>query len=394
MLRRLLALLLTLFLAVPFLCAAEGADFPAEDADSPAMVRTGGSFVFVIRKDGKILGWGDNRKGQLGTSPAKLMLNPVPAADGLNGNDILDIQCGNENTLFLMKDGTVYTCGTYSRGTQGLGRLDHIVKTPTRIPELSDIVQITCGFGHNAALDRNGHIWIWGRNDYGQLGTGNKTSLFSPVMLDLEQITSVNCGGKFTLAQDAQGRLWGWGSNTYRVLEDSRKTAILTPLELSGFDGMEITAFSGGSDVAFFLDREGTLWGRGRNEYKQVGSPDAAWKTSPRLTRVAIPEKVAVVCAYSACTAALTDAGNVWIWGSASSGQVGNGSSPNGALPVCGWDQGDAVEIAMGSLISAFRAKDGTIRVSGYNKFGQLGNGNQKSVNRWSVNGVNVNDTD
>ena len=131
----------------------------------------------------------------------------------------------------------------------------------------------------------------------------------------------------------------------------------------------------------------------GRNEYKQVGSPDAAWKTSPQLTRVAIPEKVAVVCAYSACTAALSDKGNVWVWGSTSSGQVGNGTSPNGTLPVCGWDQGDAVEIAVGSLISAFRTKDGTVRVSGYNKFGQLGNGNQKSVNRWSANGVNVNDT-
>ena len=354
------------------------------------MVRNGGSFVYVIRRDGSIVGWGDNRRGQLGTVPAKLFLEPVPVADGLDGKDILDIQCGNENTLFLMKDGTVYTCGTSSRGTQGLGKLDGNVKTPTRIPGLEHIVQISCGFGHNAALDRDGHIWIWGRNDHGQLGTGGKAGAGEPVMLQMTDITAVNCGGKFTLAQDAAGQLWGWGSNEYRVLEDSRRQDITSPLLLEGFDGLSIVSFSGGSDCAFWLDDQGNLWGRGRNEYKQVGSSEAAWKVSPGLTRVEIPEKVAVVCAYSAATAALTENGNVYIWGSTSAGQLGNGTAPNGALPVLAWGNGDAVEIAMGSLISSVRTAAGDIFVSGYNAYGQLGDGTKRTSKVWYSNGTNV----
>lgn len=359
-------------------------------AEGAAMLRNGGSFVYAAREDGVILGWGDNRMGQLGTTPAKLLLTPREVADGLNAGDLKDIQCGNENTLFLKKDGTVYTCGTYSRGTQGLGRLDHTVKEPTQIPGLQGIVQISCGFGHNAALDADGHIWIWGRNDYGQLGLGDKSTRNRPEMLPLEGITAVNCGGKFTLAQDAEGNLWGWGSNTHQVLFATRKQAYLTPEKLEGFEGKRITAFSGGSDCAFWLDDEGTIWTRGRNEYKQLGSAAAAWKISGTLTTVDIPEKVREVCAYSAATAALTESGNVYIWGSVSAGQLGNGKHPNSALPVLVWDQGDAVQIAMGSLISSILTEDGRVYVSGYNAYGQLGDKTTSSSYSWVWNGTTV----
>ena len=103
-----------------------------------------------------------------------------------------------------------------------------------------------------------------------------------------------------------------------------------------------------------------------------------------------IPEKVRTVCAYSAATAALTESGNVWLWGSVSAGQLGNGEAPGASLPVQVWDGGDAAEIAMGSLISCVRTADGRIYVSGYNKYGQLGNGGKKSSRTWVWNGTSV----
>ena len=356
------------------------------------MLRNGGSFVYVVREDGGILGWGDNRRGQLGTTPAKLFLDPRPVADGIDGSELADIQCGNENTLFLKKDGTVWTCGTYSRGTQGLGRLDRIVKEPTRIPGLERIVQISCGFGHNAALDVDGRLWVWGRNDCGQLGLGDRSSRNTPVMLPLEGIASVTCGGKFTLAQDREGILWGWGTNAYQVLKAGKAEYVLQPERLAGLAEKTILSFAGGSDCAFFLDDQGVIWTRGRNEYKQLGSSAAAWKSSGELTTVDIPEKVRTVCAYSAATAALTESGNVYIWGSVSAGQLGTGKSPNGTLPVLVWSTGDAEEVAMGSLISSIRTRDGKIHVSGYNAYGQLGNGSKRSSNKWVWNGTTVGD--
>jgi len=48
----------------------------------------------------------------------------------------------------------------------------------------------------------------------------------------------------------------------------------------------------------------------------------------------------------------------------------------------------------MGSLISSIRTEDGAIYVSGYNKYGQIGNGTTRTIKTWTANGTNVNDTD
>ena len=379
-----------LALLILLACVAAGIA-PAESGTekfSPVLLRNGGSFLYLVREDGSIVGWGDNRKGQLGAEKTKLYTRPTYVATGIDGNDLRDIQCGNENTLFLMKDGTVYTCGTGAHGTQGLGKLDKSVKVPTQIPSLSRITKVACGFGHNIALDEDGHVWIWGRNDHGQLGTGNKKVLDTPAMMDLERIVNITCGGKFTMVQDEDGNIYGWGSNEYRVLEDSARKNIMTPMRLEGLDGHHIVDFAGGSDMAFWLDDEGVLWSRGRNENKQCGSRDGVWKVSPALTRVDIPEKVKTIIGYSSVPIVLTENGNVYVWGCTTNGQIGNGTAPGSSYPAEGWSGGDCVQVAAGSIFTSMMTADGRVYVTGYNSYGQLGNGTKRETCFWTWNGT------
>ena len=84
------------------------------------LVRAGGSFGIAVDAQGGVWGWGDNANGQLGNGNNKRVYLPKAAAVGLNGTQIVDVQCGNVNTLFLMQDGTVYTCGYNNYGQQGL----------------------------------------------------------------------------------------------------------------------------------------------------------------------------------------------------------------------------------------------------------------------------------
>ncbi len=42
--------------------------------------------------------------------------------------------------------------------------------------DLTDIVYIDAGFEHSTAIDKDGNIWVWGRNQKGQLGLGHTNS--------------------------------------------------------------------------------------------------------------------------------------------------------------------------------------------------------------------------
>ena len=80
---------------------------------------------------------------------------------------------------------------------------------------------------HNVAIDVKGRLWAWGRNENGQLGTGDKDNRNAPVLVkgihfgengDGEGEGSVKivwaaCGRSHTIAIDSEGNFYGCGSN-------------------------------------------------------------------------------------------------------------------------------------------------------------------------------------
>ena len=366
--------------------------FSSASAEGRMMVRAGGSFGFAVAEDGSVWAWGDNASGQLGNGGTKRVWMPAAAGQGLDGSRIVDIQCGNVAALFLMDDGTVYTCGRNNYGQQGYKGAPEFVKTPTQIPSLSGITQIACGFGQCLALDGEGRVWAWGRNSNGQIGNGTVKSQQVPVALPLENIVSIRCGGKFCMALDGDGAIWGWGDNEYGQLGDITKWKnVLEPAKLS-FSGRFVQIACGG-DVAFGVDEEGVLWAWGRNDYYQLGVKDVNERTQTPV-RVALPEgtRVSRVMAYNSHTAAITDQGALWQWGSVYHGQVGNGTRvwrdvPTVACPVSG-----VVDADVGSLQSYLLLEDGTVMGCGCNEYGQTGGFHRLVyyVTNWTDTGLNL----
>src|SRR5262249_61873204 len=77
------------------------------------------------------------------------------------------------------------------------------------------IKAIAAGGDQSFALDSEGNVWAWGRNDFGQLGIGSDDpKRNTPVKLEhLPRITRIAAGAFHTLAIDSGGNLWGWGAN-------------------------------------------------------------------------------------------------------------------------------------------------------------------------------------
>jgi alpha-tubulin suppressor-like RCC1 family protein len=76
---------------------------------------------------------------------------------------------------------------------------------------------MSCGGQHVTAVQSNGCVWTWGRNDFGQLGHGDTNTRTIPVDIrnsDVLGITRVACGFSHTFLLsgldpcEAQARRW------------------------------------------------------------------------------------------------------------------------------------------------------------------------------------------
>jgi alpha-tubulin suppressor-like RCC1 family protein len=75
-------------------------------------------------------------------------------------------------------------------------------------PSASSIVQVACGPYHSAALTKDGEVYAWGDNRYGQLGPIGVTVAKNPIQVPkLEKIKQIACGNNFTVAIDVNGRV-------------------------------------------------------------------------------------------------------------------------------------------------------------------------------------------
>ena len=100
-------------------------------------------------------------------------------------------------TLFERTDGSVYTCGDSTGGGLGFGHDDETVYSPKRlhIPATGSIVHMSTTHYQTAFVMENGRVVMWSRNQYGQMGFGDKVARKTPTVHPLLQnIATVSCG--------------------------------------------------------------------------------------------------------------------------------------------------------------------------------------------------------
>ncbi|ASN69175.1 hypothetical protein 7F23_62 [uncultured Caudovirales phage] len=89
----------------------------------------------------------------------------------------------------------------------------------------SDTSQTKLFVGNGAMyqLDKDGDVYAWGSNNYGQLGLGDTSSRAhsKSEKVDIsEKVTDLVIGERFVIALGESGKVYGWGDNTGRLLSD------------------------------------------------------------------------------------------------------------------------------------------------------------------------------
>ncbi|MBN1439631.1 MAG: hypothetical protein JW929_09500 [Anaerolineales bacterium] len=336
-------------------------------------IAAGGAHTCARLEDGGVKCWGDDQSGQLGDGGYGNQTAPVDV-DGLAGGAVR-IASGFGHTCAVLADGRIQCWGWNNEGQLGDG-------TPAgrRIP--GDVVgmgagpaQVSVGWSNACALIQpGGGIRCWGLNGGGQLGDGTYSDSGQPVRvkgLDAERI-AVAVGGGHVCALSAKGGVKCWGRNDYGQLGSGANSDQNTPVDVVGLPEAAI-ALAAGKDHTCALTAAGGVKCWGANAFGQLGN--GAVVNSARPVDVAgLSEGVAAIAAGGNHTCALTRGGAVKCWGSNRYGQLGDGSVEDRPAPVGVEGLAAGVDsIAAGGFHSCAIVAGTALKCWGGNAFGQVG---------------------
>lgn len=255
---------------------------------------------------------------------------------------------------------------------------------------------VAAGEFSSAGIDANNVLWTWGNNSLGQLGDGTNTEKSTPVKVKDQEdndftAATVSVGKDHTVAIDRDGYVWSWGNNGAGQLGNGLNGPGVnsTPLKVYDTNGEsqlgDIKKISAGNDSTVALTNSGNVLVWGYNQFCKLGNGKSdEYCVIPSFVLNEVEglnfEGVADIAAGWGYAVALKNDGTVWTWGLNGEGQLGyTTTDPYGMFPAkvtcSGGAELIAKAISAGINHTAIIAPDNTVWTWGYNACGKLGIG-------------------
>lgn len=164
---------------------------PAGGVDDVAI---GENHMLVRTNASRVFSFGLNRFGQLGfcSSAGSWGPNGAPVELLLNFK-VSGMAAGRKHSLLLAEDGGVWSFGSNDRGQLGILEQQLVyggfVCLPAHVPDVPAGRQVAAGRSHSVLVSKEGQVWGFGNNEYGQL-TGSPSSPVLSAVRMFEQETA------------------------------------------------------------------------------------------------------------------------------------------------------------------------------------------------------------
>jgi serine/threonine protein kinase/alpha-tubulin suppressor-like RCC1 family protein len=245
----------------------------------------------------------------------------------------------------------------------------------TAVPVETDMRfgSLAAGLAHTCGLDATGRAWCWGRNLNGQLGDGSRDDRTAPAPAAGDaRFVSLTAGWNHTCGLDAGGRAWCWGLSSDGQVGGGSRLDRLQPTRLTGSPAFQ-SLTAGSAHTCGLSGGEVLCWGD--NQFGQLGDGTTADADRP-AGAAGLPGPVRRVVAGAVHTCALLDDGRAFCWGQDLHGQLGDGEaggSRSTPAEVTGDFRFRALEAGGG--VTCGVTEVGVQYCWGLNQSGQLGDG-------------------
>jgi len=300
-------------------------------------------------------GTGNNSENQINTIRPDVGINSY--------SQVLSL--GDYHSGVIAQDGSLYMWGVNDFGQIGDGTTKNRYK-PTKI--LDHVVSVSLGDYYSGAITQDGSLYMWGSNVYGQIGDGTTEDRYKPTKI-LDHVIAVSLGYCHSGAITQDGSLYMWGSNDSGQIGDGTTEDRYKPTKILD----HVIAVSLGVSHSGAITQDGSLYMWGSNSRGGIGDGT----TEVRYKPTKILDHVIAVSLQTGNSGAITQDGSLYMWGSNVYGEIGDGTEEDRYKPTKILDHVIAVSLGVGH--SGAIIQDGSLYMWGWNSDGQIGDGTTKA---------------
>ncbi|XP_036295378.1 X-linked retinitis pigmentosa GTPase regulator isoform X4 [Pipistrellus kuhlii] len=299
------------------------------------------------------------------------------------------LACGDEHTAVITGNKKLYMFGSNNWGQLGLGSKSTVCK-PTCVKALKPekVKHVACGRNHTLVSTEGGKVYAVGGNNEGQLGLGDTEDRNTFHLIEFftsqHQFKQLSAGSNTSAALTEDGKLFMWGENSEGQIGLNNTCNVYFPHEVT--IGKPIAWISCGYYHSAFVTMEGELYTFGEPEYGKLGLPKQLLMNHkvPQLVP-GIPEKVIQVACGGGHTVVLTEKA-VYTFGLGQFGQLGLGTFVfETAEPkiIKSVKDHKITSIACGENHTALITDIGRMYTFGDGRYGKLGLGMENFTNQF-----------
>jgi len=310
-------------------------------------ISVGANHSLGVDTVGNVYSWGWGDRGQLGhgsfenlRSARKVsLLNRLTNGTVKQGHKqnisrpigsqimVRELACGDDHSVVLAREGTVYSWGSNSKGQLGLGILSKSKSSPSHINSLkSRIGRIACGAHHTVALTLSGKIFIWGQGEQLGLGVFRQGSGDQSLPQHLKslaryRVRHIACGISSTVVQTHNGDMYSWGCGKWGQLglgdlKHRFVPCIIKHKKEESADYEKFSSFACGARHCIATSHKGSVYTWGWNSFGQLGLGHTQSLNSPTMVMSLEKERICQVAAGWRHSIALSsNMVNLYAWG-------------------------------------------------------------------------------